>query len=70
MRWPSMVYGVIFEISSNFSAASSNLAPSELNKSIIILNLVILYFFHVLIKEYKNRLLLININNSNLIKLG
>ena len=28
MRWPSLVYGVIFEILSMISAASSNLAPS------------------------------------------
>ena len=32
MRWPSLVYGVIFEILSMFSAASSNLAPSEIIK--------------------------------------
>jgi hypothetical protein len=34
MRWPSLVYGVIFEISSINSAASSNLAPSDNNKLI------------------------------------
>ena len=32
MWWPSLVYGVILEILSMFSAASSNLAPSELIK--------------------------------------
>jgi hypothetical protein len=32
MRWPSLVYGVIFEISSMLNAASSNLAPSVINK--------------------------------------
>ena len=33
MRWPSLVYGVIFEILSMLNAASSNLAPSVKKKS-------------------------------------